>query len=776
MTKIKAIKRITAVSLLCVSICAVALAVGLFSKQTISAPALSGEATISGTLEDMYTFGMDFTVPGATISYGGQDVPATESVVIYPDGKVYTAKQLVLSVGGQYTIVYYATVDGKKISARVNFKVASLDGWDDIAPVITFRGELGQTPVVQSALNEKIVIPTPIVTDKHLARVETFVYYNYGLDSPVNIGVENNSFTPKFLGEYTIVYRAQDTYGNETEVTRRVLISEVEGDKAVTLTIASAQSGKAGTEIEIPSCTATGLYTEPERLSAHAEYRGERVEITDGTFFAEHVGTYTVVYEYATPLTTYTATLDMQVEAGGIVIGNAVLPKYMMKGKSYTLDDVYAVSYAAEDPASNKADVYMRKDDSSEYQKIDYSNFLVDASEKIQFKYSYNGTEKESEQIKVIDVGPDSSNVIVKNYFYGEDFTAEKPESNRIKYTVSGSGESATLDFINVISLSNFSLQFEIPEESAAIGAVVISLIDYYDPSRVTKITYSNVAGSAMLSVDGSRAQPLGKRFAGVDHSVSYSGGFVTNANPQIVSASGTVFLSDKILLQIELINYEDGACFAVKKLENHSFNNRTSDNSNPYIVITEQSGIWEIDSEVVFSAAQVTDVLTPFLKKNLSFSVTTPSGSYAQSLDGVTLDGKCDVGRDYTVKLSEYGYYNVTYTYVDQNGRRNDATGMIIVSNRVAPTIALQGVADGDVITVKVGSEVRIAGYTVSDDLTPSDELVTYCAAYHPTGKYINVDSGKFTPDLAGVYRVVYYCYDAEGNYSTASYFVVAE
>lgn len=75
-------------------------------------------------VEDVYEFDSSFTLPSASFKVGEQDVPATDRYIVFPNGRIYTSDTVKLNVEGEYTLVYSAVVDGKKVrDESVKFKV-----------------------------------------------------------------------------------------------------------------------------------------------------------------------------------------------------------------------------------------------------------------------------------------------------------------------------------------------------------------------------------------------------------------------------------------------------------------------------------------------------------------------------------------------------------------------------------------------------------------------------------------------------------------------------
>ena len=86
---------------------------------------------------------------------------------------------------------------------------------------------------------------------------------------------------------------------------------------------------------------------------------------------------------------------------------------------------------------------------------------------------------------------------------------------------------------------------------------------------------------------------------------------------------------------------------------------------------------------------------------------------------------------------------------------------------------LTLSGVENGGVQIVEINTWVEIAGYSVFDDTTATAELHSYVAVFDPNYIQVTLENGKFVADKMGDYKICYYCYDAEGNCTSARYTV---
>lgn len=723
-----------------------------------------------------YSFGAEFVIPDATITYNGEDITATKVALVYPNGVMIEGTTHVLQEKGVYKIVYYATVSGKTVSAEKSFEIIK-DTTTNLKPTITLDPRFANAEQLKLAINESVEIPKATATDDNLkGDVKVTVYYNYGTALQQIVGIKNGVFTPTKVGEHAIVYSACDWYGEVAEEVVYVSCARVEGNEAVKLS-AGDVAGNAGEEISIEECTLTGLYDDVSKVKVYARFEGEteREEIFNYRYFPKNVGNYDIIYEYETPFKTYSTTSRLTTNAGGNVeLNEAPLPKYYIKGARYTLDDWTGYEFNEKYPVKKTATAYM-KADGGEYVEIDHKDVTIQANSSVQFKFVLGGKAVETVVFPVVDVGFGST-LSTNEYFQGEGF-AENVEKSL--FTVKDGLGNYTLDFINVLSLSSFNLEFIVPYDEKQpeliydeMQAIDVTLTDYYDRNKAVTVRYENNSGTLIVSCNGGARKNTGKPFVGMKNTLFYNKGKLSDSSGTSWDWTGD-FESNRLLLSVSFIGVDGDAGIKVQRIGSQGFD-ATSDRIEADIYYPDsQFGIHELGSVLTLQPAEVTDVLSPYLQKNQKFTVTAPNGSYVTSVDGVLLDGTCDVTRAYQIKIESVGSYLVQYTYEDQSGNVKSSYYGIDVPERNAPVITLDGVEDGAVLTAEINTWVDIAQYSVSDDTTAVEELHAYVAVFDPDYMYVTVENGRFGAIKAGDYIVQYYCYDAEGNCASMSYTV---
>ena len=212
-----------------------------------------------------------------------------------------------------------------------------------------------------------------------------------------------------------------------------------------------------------------------------------------------------------------------------------------------------------------------------------------------------------------------------------------------------------------------------------------------------------------------------------------------------------------------------------ISRFCDNMLSNSKVDETYPIVNIPEtHTGYQAYGTVINVVVATASSVIAPYLEKGLTLKVMKPDGSFAKSEDGVLLDGTCPVDREYFVKLEEIGFYMVLYTYVDQNGNIATMSYSPIVKDTLSPVIEVEGMQEGEVVTAKCGTDVAIAKYTVSDDISEVEMIKSTVYVIDPSSYMHKVtNGGTFYAKQKGDYKVTYYAYDAEGNFTTFMYVV---
>ena len=74
-------------------------------------------------IQNEYVAGSQFSVPEATITYGGKQYQATNGVLVFPDGVAKNGSSHMLNQTGKYVVIYTVNCNGVKVRAQKEFVV-----------------------------------------------------------------------------------------------------------------------------------------------------------------------------------------------------------------------------------------------------------------------------------------------------------------------------------------------------------------------------------------------------------------------------------------------------------------------------------------------------------------------------------------------------------------------------------------------------------------------------------------------------------------------------
>ena len=151
MNKTKKSKKLLAavLAVLCAAACVVSgTAVALDARAQLS-------VSVAETVEETYAFGDVFTVPNCTFSKNGKEKLGTATIE-YPNGTQTSKTEITLNQSGQYTLRYFAELDGRMYTKEYSFAVQGrLASYESDKTVLSY-GECTELGASSVGLNVKI--------------------------------------------------------------------------------------------------------------------------------------------------------------------------------------------------------------------------------------------------------------------------------------------------------------------------------------------------------------------------------------------------------------------------------------------------------------------------------------------------------------------------------------------------------------------------------------------------------------------------------------------
>ena len=697
-------------------------------------------------------------------------------------------------------------------AASINIQVESIFGEsgedlkdarivDTVAPTVQLNAEKTNELGVTIAKDEPYVIPMDVTVQdfNYYGDIDIAVYRDYATPSQTTCFVKNGVFTPTEEGWYTVVYTAEDGYGNQGVQTLHIKSVAKES-------IAYEQIKLDGLEIvrnnAIPYIQATGLNKQVKTSVSVIAPDGtkETLEYSDADqcyyYLPERIGEYEIVYTFSDNV--YQREFSYKVHTIGE--GNVLfkdtpkLPLYFIKNASYMLSDYYAYTSTASGLEAHLTEMEISVDNGAykKLSKAECESYKMEASDSVKFKFSYGGESMETQAYPVLDLkfGEKSyskNKEGVETYrpyaeYWQGNYNSYDYTGNSIDYTFAQGTEDASMTFVNLISLAKFKFDYSL---SGKFGAMRIVLADCGSPEdnkvEIMEITtLKGVKYVASVYENGELVETVSNEQFKANYYVYYSAGKIYYGEKSYVMAPK--FTTDLSLLSIEFEDIQENAVFSLKQINNQPFRMPSKMvEAGPECSYTYLNGSVDYGSDYIVNAATAYSVLSPTTNKNLTVSVTDANGDYLTAKDGTVMN-EVKATDSYVLHLSNCGQYKVTYNVSVmgsdlRGGKEFKAINqyyIINVTDYQPPKIAfVDGTNENSVVEISVGTIHKLKAVSVSDNVTAQANLTVYKMVLNEN--YMLV-SGGFGADEyafveAGNYIVQYWVFDKDGNCSKCEY-----
>ena len=707
----------------------------------------------------------------------------------------FTTGEVYLSITADGYVSDYVHFDIEQIGKYTGNEIVNRAYSDIVDPELTVLGTNG-CKEFNIALNEKFNLFDATVTDVNLVGgVNTYVYYKYGTPAQEQVLVIDGAFTPTKLGDYTVVYSAKDTFNNVGREFLTLTCVKTQNDKSINFVVDMPETLQAGKTIELPAFEAQGINGEVS-VSCKAVYLADNTEtVIDTTtrlFQPLEIGNYKIVYTCTDKLGTQEFSYEVTSVSSDCVLADKalVLPKYFIKGLKYSVDELKVALYSGTKTEYVEGDFEISQDGKA-FEKIAFANFEITASEKVCFRFVYNGnTIIETGDYKVIDTSYGTKEFSHIKYFYSdvdnvgsEDFVLTAT-SQYVLCTSNKTNGDGKVDYVSPLLIDSFTFDFEPVKNKSNFSAFKLTFTDFYDSNNVHTVSFRNVGEVTYVSFDGGQETRIGKAFSS-RHTVEFDAKTATLLLDKAIDGGvrysiDNLFTNSKVLFGFECKEISGESEVKLYRLYKQTLSNTKVDNSVPQIKTSQiPSNSVKIDSIITLGNAVVADMFSPVLKNKITVKVIGPNGQPVTSEEGVLLDGGANslADKTYTVKCSGYGVYAITYTAIDQSNVKGVLSVNVRVEDEEAPTIKLlDGYQKGCIFTVGKGTTVKVANYEVQDNFGV-ENVTTHVLVYDCYGAFVNLtDEGTFVANRVGTWQVVYTAYDANGNYASTRYTVVVK
>lgn len=640
---------------------------------------------------------------------------------------------------------------------------ALLFGGYDFENMVT--GAVGYSyPLAQSLFSEKVT------TELYKLDEETTEMLSF-----------NGTFVPSEAGIYQVVYKAKNQYGYEESTTGVFeILSKPTEIEAEALSL-DAKLFDVFTIPEVPCGGGSGVLQAKYVLQKGAQ----NIETQPGDAFTlDTKGENTVLHVTVTDEIGYSKTFDYPVSIDNDVLRFELVGSFddvtVPKGTSITVPDYIAIDYSQDDTSKNNVEVSIKR---GKRQILEVGDTLQIDSDTI-IKY-YIG--EESEPIKELTIR--CQEAFTTDSDVSKQFSVVKGIRNVTTATI---GSAFTLAESNAeikmpygLSVTDLNLSFSVFEDmlNSAVTVRVTAM-----NGRELTYTLTNLGSLPTLSINGKStyAKVSVKKYTYKDSDLSsyfnreyYTYSFIVDGSKSIVCNGEGLQIAtidtwnnglpfdgfEKGVAQVrfEIEKATEGGAFVLGKVSNQgmtSIHLNQGEKIAPMIAFTDafRAGLVQKDSKVNVPMAYAYDVFDA--TSEVKMSLITPSGNYLLKNIAVT---------EYSFTASEYGRYTLKYELRDSKGNMDTITYRLIVSDDVAPVISVDGTYQEE-----YKGKVQILSATATDNVDGALEVSVWIEDASKTARFVT--AGETVSLSKGVYRIVYYTMDENGNFATLRYTITVK
>lgn len=604
----------------------------------------------------------------------------------------------------------------------------SKDIVDELAPQITVQCVEDEPLPIATVGMEFPILPFT-VKDALDTKVHTDVYVYYLASETKKINVSNNgkSFIPKYVGEYEIVYRAEDYSGNVSEAS--VVISA--GAKAPQIFMSLGEeelSAKVYDTVEILEAANVKVFGGHGYLQVERDVyspSGARLDVED-TLLLTELGAYKVVYkasDYLGAVQYGVVTVNAEATEKPTFVEAPFFDKVLIKGFRYTLTQPLVIEVDGDKVVSLPSTVYINGE------AVTGDSFVADG-ETVEIKYVAEGVSGVSELAISRTVVDTEQGKYQSRYFQAEGDMQAIDAKDYVELAFTG---ASSVEFIKELYTRGFSFEFSYEKEveseedvpptkvnTANFNSMTVILTDATNRglSVVLNFTYDIAENAWMLQVNGKGSKvafATGK--AAFKFTYSYENlGIMDNSG--ILAAkikeytNGEPFngFSQSVYFRLAFDGVTEASSIRLTKLCNQVLGHKKSDieyakdDIRPVIFLNEEFQIrQQLGSEAKIPTATAYDVLGQIS----SLTVTVKNAAGNTLVSGSATESV-------KLTLSEAGTYEVFYKAVDSNGKSTEISYILYVYDETAPTLTVNGSLRSE---YKIGDKISIPTYSATDN-----------------------------------------------------------
>lgn len=695
----------------------------------------------------------------------------------FPSGKMYLS-MWASGYSSPCLDVYFTEIFGLNYSELKDCNKTDIN--DTEPPILTVHED--EYSWVEGKIGGEYPLPTADALDVYTGAcpVNVAVWY----EDKVQIDItSNNTFVPVYSGCYTIIYSTKDAYGNKTEQKFQVHAGNPIPLISVTYNHSADYCTTTAVLGEYCKVAQPVLAGGSGKLSCKvfAQINDIRFEVNEG-FYPEVAGVWTVSYvanDFVGNQTTESYNVTVTLGDKPMLVDSPELPKYFLQGLTNVVPALTANDYRTGSLVRKACDVEVTDADGTQtlVSGQTFTPTVTNQCDTIKLVYKCEGfvmAEYNIPTIQAFAINPKNNrkSLYIENYFVdllgNGNFNINKsPNIEEPGILIENTKGTASWEFAKDISAGDLSLTFGTVADNAKFSVITFTLTDAYNHDvsvsmslvrdGSTYIVYNNV---------GKWCGDLGYDFnlgtkefvVSFDDNAIKIGKIVANCDVTDNGKPFEGFASNKVYVSLTVNSTTDNV-IRLRELNGYTFSDATRDMIAPQITILGVYGGTYIAGDIyTVSSAIATDVLDPHV--DFALTVKDPNGNIVTSTDGTVLEN-VDCSRNYDILLTTFGQYSVTYLAKDASGSSNGGY-VINVRDSVAPQFHFE---KGFKTTAKVGETYYIPQYTLSDDISASENITSYAIVITSNGQVISLKGNLFKFNYAGTYEFRFYAFDEANN-----------
>ncbi len=612
--------------------------------------------------------------------------------------------------------------DVKEQGARVIFteidgiRLNSEEIVDNGAPKLSVDLQ-GESKAPNAVLGTEYFVFPYIVEDFYDANVKVSmnVFHESTSGIKTDVSVVDGKFRTNKLGKYTIRYTAKDYSGNQT--VEEISFDCIAAAESITLTgVVENFSAEVFQKVEIPTEMDVRAYggCGDLRLEIHAYApSGNEIDVANGVFYPDEIGAYKVLYRATDYYGNYVEEelmIDVLGNDDTLFLNEIVLPEILIAGFEYTIPEILAKA-CADGKVVNCNIAYFVNG-----VELSGSTFTADDEQAVVECRAYTSNPSNYKSLKttipVIDgqLGKEQA-----PYFYdktGAITAVETLESVELSAT-----SDSVAAFANKLKSESFTLGVAYDAATSKFLSFNVILADAVNAKKTVTLKFEISADGVSITVPNGQATAFTTAGDKFEMNFYPNSGLVTDSDGVAVAVvlqddAGNSFdgFAEGLYAKFAFNGVYGESKIALSKLNNQPLGYRTTyedekgDSKGPEIQLWGELAA-KVDSgaEVTIFGCDAYDVLNQV--QSATVKVQAPSTE--------TIIEETDANENFTLRVSESGYYKVTYTAYDKAGQRTRIVRNIRVVDSKAPTLEV----DFEDMEKSVGKKVSLPDVKVSDD-----------------------------------------------------------